>query len=767
MAVEACQGLSLGATCSSDLVADGICAGYECRARGCGNGIVEGREVCDDGNTASLDGCAADCLSTETCGNGIVDDGEFCDCGSDAATKAAGCASVNSDDLAAQCDTQCMRYCGDGVVTGGEDCEAGAALSSSCATLGYYRGTLECAPTCRFDVSQCGGVCGDGVAEPAFGEECDQSAPSYSCVEIGFDYGGLSCNARCFGNVQTDCHRYGWRKIASDNIDGFWTSGNRQLLFGDPDGLVESVAGQRTPHPEMTKFSRNLAFAIAASPAEVTVFGAAGDRTIALPAALQAAGFDLSVTWTGEPVALDDQCNYWQHSSLGWAASALVQRPSANGTAVRLVDCSQVVATRNNGALIVSKSGLSYIAPGAQGGTVEAVSRSKGAGCELSQPTALGGVVVACNEFSGVVAKLHRDDPNDAPLLFISSSAVGLGLQAIAAEESNQQRIVDLSTYVFEGNAHDSFLTIGERNYPAGVPTRMKLFLSADGRLYGYGYGSGLWLADEFLGSQVGGWAGSAQDITNWTDDHGALAISVNAVAFDYFFNGGVQSLAAGDHDRFVVAGGLLYRETDGIWDDGLLAPTDFHTVHLSNDGHVIAVAATRLFIAANDMAPFQEVPVTLAPGCQLFDAFAAADDRYVVAKCGNETQVLRRVALAWQEIRREPGQPTFAGLAAEGTLYVATSRLFAYRQDTWQMVPAPPQGLPDSLVLSQNEIFGIGQNGLFRYADSIWGEMRNFATPSTFSPTRLAVTPALIVVVGEPSFGPRATVEIFRAPRW
>src|SRR5437868_1023007 len=47
----------------------------------CGDGIVEGTEVCDDGNVASGDGCNADCTSIEACGNGIVDVGEQCDDG--------------------------------------------------------------------------------------------------------------------------------------------------------------------------------------------------------------------------------------------------------------------------------------------------------------------------------------------------------------------------------------------------------------------------------------------------------------------------------------------------------------------------------------------------------------------------------------------------------------------------------------------------------------------------------------------------------------
>lgn len=48
----------------------------------CGDGIFQpGEEVCDDGNNASGDGCASDCLSDESCGNGILDvaAGEQCD----------------------------------------------------------------------------------------------------------------------------------------------------------------------------------------------------------------------------------------------------------------------------------------------------------------------------------------------------------------------------------------------------------------------------------------------------------------------------------------------------------------------------------------------------------------------------------------------------------------------------------------------------------------------------------------------------------------
>src|SRR5215831_14261794 len=38
----------------------------------CGNGVVEGSEQCDDGNTVNGDGCEADC-TLPRCGNGILD----------------------------------------------------------------------------------------------------------------------------------------------------------------------------------------------------------------------------------------------------------------------------------------------------------------------------------------------------------------------------------------------------------------------------------------------------------------------------------------------------------------------------------------------------------------------------------------------------------------------------------------------------------------------------------------------------------------------
>ena len=81
----------------------------------CGNEVLEGDEVCDDGNQIDFDGCAADCQSDESCGNGLLDQGEECD------------GSVFLDPCAfepCQCSTDCTVNVES--VSGSEGWESGA-----------------------------------------------------------------------------------------------------------------------------------------------------------------------------------------------------------------------------------------------------------------------------------------------------------------------------------------------------------------------------------------------------------------------------------------------------------------------------------------------------------------------------------------------------------------------------------------------------------------------------------------------------------------
>jgi cysteine-rich repeat protein len=82
-----------------------------CKLEGCGNGILEAflTETCDDGNTASCDGC--DSLCHVECGNGKIECSEECDDGG----------LANGDG----CDKTCKMECGNGVLDPLEQCDDG------------------------------------------------------------------------------------------------------------------------------------------------------------------------------------------------------------------------------------------------------------------------------------------------------------------------------------------------------------------------------------------------------------------------------------------------------------------------------------------------------------------------------------------------------------------------------------------------------------------------------------------------------------------
>lgn len=153
----------------------------------CGNGIVEAREQCDDGNRVNGDGCnrycrsetaAAGRRSSSVCGNGILETTESCDDGN----------RVNSDGCSAVCFVEVpasvRRSCGNGAVDSGEMCDEGGICTSDNITpctsdsqCPRFRGfSGRCAPRngdgCDLNCMVEGrSICGNEVLEE--GEECD------------------------------------------------------------------------------------------------------------------------------------------------------------------------------------------------------------------------------------------------------------------------------------------------------------------------------------------------------------------------------------------------------------------------------------------------------------------------------------------------------------------------------------------------------------------------------------------------------------------
>ncbi len=214
----------------------------------CGDGIVEGTEQCDDGNTKPGDGCngvcgiepgyecpakGGSCVLIATCGNGILDPGEGCDDGN--LKPGDGCSSGCQVEPGWRCTaaplvieagvsdagsllgpSACVpESCGDGIVEAdiGETCDDGNTTSNDgcSSTCQVERGF-----TCPTADAPCVTTCGDGIV--AGKETCDdgntngadgcsatcQTQPGWTCPTIGG-----KCTTTCgdgivVGNEQCD-----------------------------------------------------------------------------------------------------------------------------------------------------------------------------------------------------------------------------------------------------------------------------------------------------------------------------------------------------------------------------------------------------------------------------------------------------------------------------------------------------------------------------------------------------------------------------------
>lgn len=165
----------------------------------CGDGRLDPREECDDGNEVGGDGCSALCqiehghactvswcMTSSFCGDGIVTDGEACDDGNRTPGGASGIgcridcqaiepgwycpfsgqpckplgtpsASIDAG-ICGDADAPCLSTCGNGTLDDGEECDLGTTGND-----GIYG---RCSPQCKLAAH-----CGDGLLNGP--EECD------------------------------------------------------------------------------------------------------------------------------------------------------------------------------------------------------------------------------------------------------------------------------------------------------------------------------------------------------------------------------------------------------------------------------------------------------------------------------------------------------------------------------------------------------------------------------------------------------------------
>ncbi len=106
---------------------------------------------------------------------------------------------ILSGTVSCKTKTKSVDRCGDGFVDPGEECD-GEVGTHTCASLGHYdhTGILRCGSDCKFDRSECGGRCGDGIVQEEHQEFCDgNNLHGSSCQLLGFTGGTLACSVAC------------------------------------------------------------------------------------------------------------------------------------------------------------------------------------------------------------------------------------------------------------------------------------------------------------------------------------------------------------------------------------------------------------------------------------------------------------------------------------------------------------------------------------------------------------------------------------------
>jgi cysteine-rich repeat protein len=210
----------------------------------CGDGIVGPGEECDDGNAHSGDGCSSvctledfcplpgqpmlACLRPTVCGNGHLDPGELCDdgnwvdgdgCSSDCKTIRPGCTCIPGRPC-----TCVVFICGNSKIEGAEQCDDGNTIAGD-----------GCSPTCQLEPGypcpasypDCIPVCGDGKAQPQFGEECDDGASNLTTTDPAAAYD------RCLANCKRSAHCGDGIVNGPEQCDGWANSGSH--LTCNPD----------------------------------------------------------------------------------------------------------------------------------------------------------------------------------------------------------------------------------------------------------------------------------------------------------------------------------------------------------------------------------------------------------------------------------------------------------------------------------------------------------------------------------------------------
>ncbi|MDI3290033.1 DVUA0089 family protein [Polyangium sp. 15x6] len=143
----------------------------------CGDGILAGSEVCDDGNLTSGDGCSASCVIEQgyqcagspsvcalSCGDGTINGTDVCDDGNK--NSGDGCSATCAIEQGYTCTgtpSVCTTSCGNGTINGTDACDDGNTVSGDgCSSVCLLEPNYKCigTPNVCTKVEQ---YCNDGI----------------------------------------------------------------------------------------------------------------------------------------------------------------------------------------------------------------------------------------------------------------------------------------------------------------------------------------------------------------------------------------------------------------------------------------------------------------------------------------------------------------------------------------------------------------------------------------------------------------------------
>jgi cysteine-rich repeat protein len=240
--------LENGAECTRAGGEAGVCNAGVCVEAGCGNGVVEAPEDCDDGNATQLDGCQNDCRFSCRV-DPTVENVWYLDCDGDGY-------SARNPEPREQCEEPDPESCGGGwtllfPADGLEDCddadetrhpnatELCDTIDSDCDGSGEAAGMISCdaAMDCETsstdDELNCGACANDCGSANTDSVMCTDGACAFACTDP-YRHCSTDDSTGCETNVAADPENCG--SCGHSCLGGACVSGSCQarLIGGDP-----------------------------------------------------------------------------------------------------------------------------------------------------------------------------------------------------------------------------------------------------------------------------------------------------------------------------------------------------------------------------------------------------------------------------------------------------------------------------------------------------------------------------------------------------